>query len=67
MSEEKRSPKHEQARQALPSELRAAFDELVEDYKFAGVVHYQTPFVSYLILADLVRGGWRCAKPRKQQ
>ena len=63
MSEE-RSPKHEQSRRSLPDDLKPVFDALVQDYKFAAHVHYRTVLVSYNILADLVRAGWRlAAKP----
>jgi hypothetical protein len=58
--EEKRSPKHETARTSLPEELRPVFDALVAEYQFHSVKHYDRPFVSYIILADLVREGWRC-------
>jgi hypothetical protein len=54
-----RSAKHAEARDALPEELLAPFDSLVEDYKFYASVHYGSRLVSYLILADLVRAGWR--------
>lgn len=53
------SQKHAEARNALPEELLAPFDALVEDYKFYASVHYGTRLVSYLVLADLVRAGWR--------
>lgn len=53
------SPSHQEARDALPDVLRPVFDALVEDYKFAAVMHHRSPFVSYKVLADLVRGGWR--------
>ena len=55
----KRSEKHEQARNSLPEELRAVFDAFVEDYKFAGTIHHGSPFVSYIILAEMVKAGWR--------
>ena len=55
----KRSEKHEQARNALPDELRPVFDAFVDDYKFAGVMHHGSPFVSYIILAEMVKAGWR--------
>jgi hypothetical protein len=35
------------------------FDALVEDYKFYASVHYGSRLVSYVILADLIRSGWR--------
>lgn len=60
MSEnEKRSEKCEQARISLPDELRPVFDAFVDDYKFAGTIHHGSPFVSYIILAEMVKAGWR--------
>ena len=59
MSHVKRSEKHEAARTGLPEELQPVFDQFVEDYKFAGVIHHGAPFVSYIILAEMVRVGWR--------
>lgn len=60
MSGAKRSEKQEAARSGLPEELQPVFDQFVEDYKFAGVIHHGSPFVSYIILAEMVRAGWRC-------
>ena len=63
---EKRSEKHEQARNSLPDELKPVFDDFVADYKFFGTKHYGSPFVSYAILAEMVRAGWRpSAEPIK--
>jgi hypothetical protein len=31
----------------------------VADYKFAGTKHHGSPFVSYIILAEMVKMGWR--------
>ena len=60
----KRSEKNEQARSTLPEELRLEFDQFVEDYKLAGMMHHGSPFVSYIILAEMIRAGWRrTAKP----
>jgi hypothetical protein len=68
MENPERSKKHEDARTALTTELQSVFDDLVADYQFFGRKHYDTPFVSYLILADLVRQGWRCvASPEQSQ
>lgn len=55
----KRSEKYEQARNSLPEELRTIFDSFVEGYKFAGTIHHGSPFVSYIILAEMVKAGWR--------
>lgn len=54
-----RTPKHEEARKSLPEDLLEPFDALVADYKFYASVHYGARLVSYRILADLVRAGWR--------
>jgi hypothetical protein len=59
MTEGKRSQKHEEARNTLPDELRAVFDEIVEDYKFATAKRYGSGYVAYIVLADLIRVGWR--------
>lgn len=55
----KRSEKHELARSSLPIELVPVFDALVTDYRFAASVHHGSPFVSYVVLAELVKAGWR--------
>ena len=60
MSDEKpRSEKHEQARQSVPDDLKDVFDEFVEDYRFAATKHHGSPFVSYIVLAEMVKMGWR--------
>lgn len=60
MSEEiRRTEKHTQARNSLPSELFSVFDDLVVEYQFLATKHHGIPFVSYVVLADLVRAGWR--------
>ena len=59
--EDERSEKHELARNSLPDALKPIFDDFVADYKFAGIKHHGSPFVSYIILAEMVRAGWRLA------
>jgi hypothetical protein len=54
-----RSEKHEYARNTLSPQLRPIFDEFVADYKFAASVHHGSPFVSYIVLAEMVKVGWR--------
>jgi hypothetical protein len=67
VDENPRSEKHERARNSLPDELKAVFDDFVADYQFAGTKRHGAPFVSYMILADMVRAGWRLtAKPIKE-
>lgn len=59
MSDQPRSEKHETARNTLPDELKPVFDDLVDDYRFAATKHHGSPFVSYVVLAEMVRMGWR--------
>jgi len=54
-----RTGKHESVRNSLPEEFVPFFDQLVEDYKFSSTVHHGRGYVSYIILADLVKAGWR--------
>ena len=61
MVQSARSEKHEQARNSLPAELRPIFDDFVTDYKFVATKHHGSPFVSYVVLAEMVRLGWRLA------
>lgn len=58
-SNEARSEEYMIARNTLPEELRPIYDDFVADYKFAGVKHHGSPYVSYIILAEMVRAGWR--------
>ena len=55
----KRSEKYETARLTLPEELWPVFEQFVDDYKFAGTIRHGSPFVSYIILAEMVKAGWR--------
>jgi len=62
MTEEKRSEKEEQARNSLPDELKAIFDDFVNDYKFFATMHHGRPYISYIVLAEMVKAGWRLAE-----
>lgn len=65
---EKRTPKHEEAQNSLPDELKPVFDEFVADYKYAASMRHGAPYVSYIVLADMIRAGWRlAAKPIKSE
>jgi hypothetical protein len=44
--------KREEARETLPEEVRAVFDELVVDYQGFAMKHDKGAWVSYLVLAD---------------
>jgi hypothetical protein len=46
-------------RAQLPEDLRPVFDQLVSDYQAHATAAYGRPLVSYHILAELVRAGWR--------
>ena len=53
------SEKQQVARDSLPEDLRLIFDSLVAEYRYAATVRHGAPYVSYIVLADLVRVGWR--------
>jgi hypothetical protein len=66
MADQARSEKEEQARNSLPDELKPIFDDFVADYKFAGTKHHGKPYISYIVLAEMVKLGWRIgAEPIK--
>jgi len=54
-----KSSKRDEARISLSDELKPIFDELVEDYKFATTTRFGQGYVAYIVLADLIRVGWR--------
>ena len=53
------SLKLDQARKSLPDNLKPVFDMLIADYRFAALERHGAPYVSYVVLADLVKLGWR--------
>ena len=60
------SPKQTEARDSLPDELKSIYDDFVSDYKYAATLRHGRPYVSYVVLADMVRAGWRLgAEPVK--
>jgi hypothetical protein len=58
-----RSEKHELARNRLPDDLKPIFDSFVDYYRWAATKHHGAPFVSYIVLAEMVRAGWRLSAP----
>jgi len=63
---EKPSEKQIEARDSLPDELKPIFDEFVADYKYAATMRHGRPYISYIVLADMIRAGWcLSAKPVK--
>jgi len=64
--EQKPSEKQVEARNSLPEKLKPVFDDFVADYKYAATMRHGRPYISYIVLADMVRAGWRLsAKPYK--
>ena len=57
---EKVSEKQIETRNSLPEELKPIFDDFVADYKYAATLRHGRPYVSYVVLADLIKAGWRC-------
>ena len=56
---EKPSEKQIEARNSLPDELKPIFDEFVSDYRYAATLRHGRPYISYIVLADMIRAGWR--------
>lgn len=50
--------KREEARAALPEELRSTFDKLCDETLGWSRYYYNTNFISYSIIKELVRDGW---------
>jgi hypothetical protein len=64
--EQKQSEKLLEARNSLPDELKPIFDKFVSDYIDAATIRYGKPYVSYIVIADMIKAGWRLsAKPIK--
>ena len=64
--EQKPSEKELEARNSLPEELKPIFDDFVADYKYAATMRHGQPYISYIVLADMAKAGWRCvAKSQK--
>ena len=55
----KPSSKKDEARNTLPDDLKPIFDQFVSDYKYAATMRHGAPYVSYMVLADMIRAGWR--------
>ncbi len=66
MVESKGSKKKDEALRTLPEDLRPVFEELVIDYQGFAMNHHRMPFVSHVVLADLVREGWRRTAERRE-
>jgi len=64
---EKPSEKQVEARNSLPEELKPVFDDFVADYKYAATCRYGKPYISYIVLADMVRAGWRLSAESSKQ
>ena len=53
------STKYRETRDSLPEHLRSTFKRLVQEYAYHATVIYGKQWVSYQVLAELVREGWR--------
>ena len=50
--------KKNEAREALPEELRETFDKLCEEYLYWAQYYYGSSLISYSIIKELVEDGW---------
>jgi hypothetical protein len=63
----RRSPKFYEVRSSLPEELRPIYEELVTSYAFYSLKYHGREWVSFQIIADLVKEGWRPETNDRQQ
>ena len=63
----KKSEKYIEALNSLSDELKPIFEEFVSDYRYAATARHGKPYVSYIVLADMVRAGWRCSAESQKQ
>lgn len=62
----KDSEKYIEAKNSLNDDLKPIYEEFVADYRYAATLRHGRPYISYIVLADMVRAGWRlAAEPRK--
>lgn len=60
------SAKFIEARNSLPEKMKPTFDDFVADYRYAASVRHGQPYVSYIVLADMIRAGWRRTEEPRQ-
>jgi hypothetical protein len=59
MSFSNKSKKYLSAKESLPINLYPIYDQLVNEYTFHTEKRYGRGYLSYDVLADLVRDGWK--------
>lgn len=60
------SEKYIEAQNSLSDDLKPIYEKFVSDYRYAATMRHGKPYISYIVLADMVRAGWRLtAEPRK--
>lgn len=59
----KETPAYLRGKRTLPPELHEAFDDFLSEYRFATLKHHGGPYVSAVVIAELVLAGWRRSAP----
>ena len=60
------SEKYIEAKNSLSDDLKPIYEEFVADYRYAATLRHGKPYVSYIVLADMIKAGWRpTAEPQK--
>jgi hypothetical protein len=67
MDSGKKSPKFYEVRDSLPEELRSIYEEMVSSYAFYSLKYHGREWVSFQIIADLVKEGWRPEKSHRRK
>lgn len=53
-----KSEKYQDALSSVPQKLRPIFRQLVDEYAYHTQLIYGKRYVSYIVLAELVKAGW---------
>lgn len=64
--EYKESEKYIEAKNSLSDNLKPIYEEFVADYRYAATLRCGKPYVSYIVLADIIRSGWRPTAEHKK-
>ena len=60
------SEKYIESKNSLSDDLKPIYEEFVADYRYAATLRHGKPYVSYIVLADMIKAGWRpTAEPQK--
>lgn len=60
------SEKYIEGKNSLSDDLKPIYEEFVADYRYAATLRHGKPYVSYIVLADMIKAGWRPTQEPKK-